>query len=203
DYRSDNFNFNPDSGFNANQDAPIVLQNIILPVGVQGSTHVSEAYAEFSIPLLKDLPFVKSLEIDPGYRYSKYNTAGGVKTFKLLGDWQVTDWIKFRGGLEVANRAPNIAELFTPPGSSQITGTSGTITPDPCAYFSVTPSWGNVPENPNRYNVQALCQYLMIRQGSTGQYMTPGPTGTGNNYMYTVFGPSTFTGAFPYSIAII
>ena len=201
DYRADSFNFNPDSGFNANQDAPIVLQNIIMPVGVQGATHVSEAYAELSIPLLKDAPFAKSLELDPGFRHSKYNTAGGVNTFKLQGTWAVTNWIKFRGGLEVANRAPNIAELFTPPGSSQITGTSGTITPDPCAYFSVTPSWGNVPGNANRYNVQALCQYLMIRQGNSGQYMVPG--GTGNSYNYTVFGPAAFTGAFPFSIAII
>jgi iron complex outermembrane recepter protein len=201
DYRSDDFNFNPDSGFNANQDNANVLQNIILPVGVQGGTTVKEVYTEFSIPILKDKPFAKSLEIDPGYRYSRYNTAGGVSTFKLLGDWAVTDWIKFRGGIEVANRAPNIAELFTPPGSSQITGTNGTITPDPCAYFSVTPSWGNVPSNPNRYNMQELCQYLMIRQGNTGQYMVPG--GTANNYMYTVFGPAPFNGAFPFSIAII
>ena len=201
DYRSDNFNFNPDSGFNANQDTANVLQNIILPVGVQGSTHVSEVYTEFSIPLLRDLPFVKSLEIDPGYRYSRYNTGGGVSTFKLLGDWAVTDWIKFRGGLEVANRAPNIAELFTPPGSSQITGINGTITPDPCAFFSVTPSWGNVPSNPNRFNMQALCQYLMIRQGNSGAFMVPGASA--NTYNYTVFGPAAFTGAFPFSIAII
>jgi len=201
DYRSDSFNFNPDSGFNANQDYANVLQNIILPVGVQGTTHVSEVYTEFSIPILKDLPGVKSLEIDPGYRYSRYNTAGGVSTFKLLGDWQVTDWIKFRGGLEVANRAPNIAELFTPPGSSQITGINGTITPDPCAYFAVTPSWGNVPSNPNRYNVQALCQYLMIRQGNSGAFMVPGASG--NTYNYTVFGPAAFDRAFPFSIAII
>jgi iron complex outermembrane recepter protein len=202
DFRSDDFNFNPDSGFNANQDYANVLQNIILPVGVQGGTNVKEAYTEFSIPILKDKPFAKSIEIDPGYRYSRYNTAtGGVSTFKLLGNWTVTDWIKFRGGIEVANRAPNIAELFTPPGSSQITGTSGTITPDPCAYFSVTPSWGNTPVNPNRYNMQALCQYLMIRQGNSGQYMVPG--GTANTYNYTVFGPAPFNGAFPFSIAII
>jgi outer membrane receptor protein involved in Fe transport len=202
DYRSENFNFNPDSGFNANQATANVVQNIILPVGVQGGTRVKEAYAEMSIPLLKDRPGAKSIELDPGYRYSDYNTAtGGVNTFKLLGNWAVTDWIKFRGGLEVANRAPNIAELFTPVGSSQITGINGTITPDPCAYFSVTPSWGNVPSNPNRYNVQALCQYLMIRQGNSGAFMVPG--GTGNTYNYTVFGPAPFTGAFPFSIAII
>lgn len=199
DYRSEDFNFNPDSGYNANQEAPVVVQNVALPVAVQGMTDVYEAYAEFSVPVLKDLPGIKSLELDPGYRYSRYNTAGSVSTFKLLGDWAVTDWVKFRGGLEVANRAPNIAELFTPIGGSQLTGISGTITPDPCAvYPGTTPSWGNDASNPNRYNVQALCQYLITRDGGPAAIMVPGASA--NNYQYTVFGPSPV--AFPYSIAI-
>ncbi len=198
DYRSEDFNFNPDSGYNANQDTPVVVQNIALPVAVQGHTSVSEAYTEFSIPVVKDLPFVKSFEIDPGYRYSRYNTAGGVNTFKVMGDWNVTSWVKIRGGLEVANRAPNIAELFTPIGGSQLTGISGVTTPDPCAVYSITPSWGNNPANPNRLNVQALCQYLITRQGGPASIMVPGASA--NNYMYDVFGYTPTP--FPYSIAI-
>src|SRR5690606_25741940 len=34
-YREENFKFNPDSGYNANQDYPNVVQNIILPVAVE------------------------------------------------------------------------------------------------------------------------------------------------------------------------
>ena len=30
-----------------------------------------------------------------GYRYGDYNTAGGVDTYKILGDWTVNDWIRF------------------------------------------------------------------------------------------------------------
>ena len=41
----------------------------------------------------------------------------------------------------------------------------------------------------------------MIRQGNSGQYMVPGASA--NTYNYTVFGPAPFTGAFPFSIAII
>ncbi len=77
DYRSDNFNFNPDSGFNANQDAPIVLQNIILPVGVQGETHVSEVYGELAIPLLKDKPFAKSPRDRPRLSLFEIQHGGG------------------------------------------------------------------------------------------------------------------------------
>ena len=40
DYRSEHFAFDPDSGYNANQDFPNVIQNIILPVAVDGSTNV-------------------------------------------------------------------------------------------------------------------------------------------------------------------
>ncbi len=57
-----------------------------------------------------------------------------------------------------------------------------------------------MPENPNRYNVQALCQYLMIRQGNSGQYMVPG--GTGNTYNYTVLA-GALQRRVPFSIAII
>ena len=193
DYRSDDFNFNPDSGYNANQPYPNVVNNIALPVGVAGSTSVSEVYTEFSIPLVKDLPFVKSLEFDPGFRYSRYNTTGGVNTFKLLGDWAVTDWIKFRGGLEVANRAPNIAELFTPIGGSSLT-----FGYDPCAVYPQTPSWGNSATNPNRLNAQALCQYLITRDGGPASIMVPGASA--NNYQY-FFGGYT-PNAFPFPIAL-
>lgn len=194
DWREDDFGFNPDSGYNANQNFPETIQNIILPVAVQGSTNVKELYAEAAIPLLKDLPFVKSLEVDPGYRFSDYDPEGSVNTFKLMGNWAVTDWVKFRGGLEVANRAPNIAELFTPEGSSALSLNAA----DPCAAYSITPSWGNSPANPHRLNVQALCQYLITRDGGPAAIMVPG--GSANNYQYDFNGFSPFP--FPFALGL-
>ena len=138
--------------YNANQDFPNVVQNIALPVGVDGQTWVTEAYAEFAIPVLKDLPGVKLLEIDPGVRYSNYNSAAGdVLTFKIMGTLEVVDEVRFRGGYQRANRAPNVAELFTPRG----VGSEFGVGPDPCRNTpSVTPTWGNTSTNPNRINMQ-------------------------------------------------
>ena len=192
-YREENFGFDPDSGYNANQDYPNVVQNIILPVTVDGSTDVKEIYAELAIPVVKDLPFVKSFEVDPGVRYSEYNTAGGVETYKVLGDWAVNDWVRFRGGYQVANRAANVTELFTPKGGSALT--TGT---DACANYTQTAVWGNVPGNSNRLNVQTLCQYLMVREGAPSTLYVPG-TASANDYRYNVFGGQFY---FPFVIGV-
>ncbi|HTV80351.1 MAG TPA: TonB-dependent receptor [Steroidobacteraceae bacterium] len=208
DYRQEQFSFTPDSGYTALQAFPEVDQNIALPTAVRGETGVEEVYTEFSIPIVKDLPFAKSIEIDPGIRFSDYSEASqgvaisssgrDVKTWKLLGNWVMNDWVNVRGGLEVANRAPNIAELFTPLGGSALT-----VGADPCAvYQGTTPSWGNIGGNPNRYNVQAACQYLMERGGmpaaQAAALMTPG--GSGNTYQYDVFGPAP--APFPFVLGL-
>jgi iron complex outermembrane receptor protein len=218
DYREEQFTYTPDSGYTALQAYPEVDQNIALPTAVTGKTGVEEIYTEFSIPLVKDLPLVKSFEIDPGIRFSDYDESSpgvnisssghDVKTWKMLANWVVTDWVNIRGGLEVANRAPNIAELFTPLGGSALS-----IGADPCAvYVGTTPSWGNTPGNPNRYNVQEACQYLISRQGGPASIMVPDPVSTGtapgnaanpytaDNYQYNVFGPSP--APFPFVLGL-
>jgi iron complex outermembrane receptor protein len=208
DYREEQYTFTPDSGYTALQAYPEVDQNIALPTAVTGKTGVEEVYTEFSIPLVKDLPFAKSIEIDPGIRFSDYSESSpgvdisssghDVKTWKLMGNWVVNDWVNFRGGLEVANRAPNIAELFTPLGGSALD-----VGADPCAvYPGTTPSYGNIAGNPNRYNVQAACEYLIERGGAPASVaaalMTPG--GSANNYQYNVFGPSP--APFPFVLGL-
>jgi outer membrane receptor protein involved in Fe transport len=194
-YREEDFAFDPDTGFNANQDFPNVIQNIILPVAVQGTTDVSEIYAELAIPLISDRKFVQSFEVDPGYRYSDYNTVGGVETYKFLFDWTVNDQLRFRGGRQLANRAPNVTELFTPIGGSQLEFNAI----DSCANQpGLTQTWGNVPGNPNRLNLQTICQELMVRDGAPPTFYEPGQP-SADNYAYNVFG---FTFPFPFSIGV-
>ena len=65
---------------------------------------------------------MQSFEIDPGFRRSDYSTVGTVDTYKVLFDWAVNDQLRFRGGRQVANRAPNVTELFTPRGGSVLEG---------------------------------------------------------------------------------
>jgi len=194
DYRKETFTFQPDSGFNANQDFPNVVQNIILPVSVNGITDTKEAYGELAIPLFKD-----RLEIDPGVRYSDYNTVGNVTTYKLLGHLKVTDWLLLRGGYQFANRAPNVVELFSPKGGSSLApGTDACGNwPDPTGGSpSLTQSWGNHPNNPNRLNVQKLCQYLMTLGGAPASIYVPG--GSADTWHTNVFGAPFL---FPFDIA--
>ncbi len=188
--------FDPDSGFNANQDRPSVIQNIILPVTVEGSTDVSEIYAELAIPLVSDRKFVQSFEIDPGFRRSDYSTVGTVDTYKVLFDWTVNDNLRFRGGRQVANRAPNVTELFTPRGGSTLEGNAQ----DACgSWVPATPVYGNSAANPNRLNLQTLCQHLMVRDGAPPSLYVPG-TPSADNWMFNVFG-APFN--FPFSIGIV
>lgn len=193
DYREENFSFNPDTGFNANQDFINVVGNVALPVAVNGSTDVKEVYGELLIPVIKDVPFIKSFTLEPGYRISDYNIAPKEDTYKVMADWEVIDWVRLRGGIQYANRAPNIAELFQPVGASTITFGS-----DGCSSYEDVPDWGNQPENPNRTNVQILCQHLMVRDGAPEGFTDYVPEGTANDWAWYAFGP----GYWPYGLGI-
>lgn len=91
-----------------------------------GSFHVSEVFAELSLPLLKDQPFFEELTIDGAVRYSNYSTSGGSTSWKAGLRWSLNDQITLRGTYARAVRAPNITELFQAP-----TQTFATIV-DPC-----------------------------------------------------------------------
>ena len=97
-----------------------------------------EGYGELEIPVLADLPFVKSLTLNPGVRYSSYNTSAGGWTWKILADYQVNDWVRFRGGYNLAIRSPNLGELFLNP--SEVFGGFSTYG-DPCSLLTTAP-WG-------------------------------------------------------------
>ena len=75
---------------------------------------MKEGYAELLVPVLADIPGIKRLNLELGYRFSDYDSAGSVDTYKALVDWTIVDSVRFRGGYQRANRAPNIGELFLP-----------------------------------------------------------------------------------------
>ena len=88
---------------------------------------VTEGFAEIRVPLLKDLPFIKYLEVNGAGRISDYNTIGSTETFSFGGRYQPHDWLTLRGTFSRAIRAPNIGELFNP----QTAATIG-VNDDPC-----------------------------------------------------------------------
>jgi outer membrane receptor protein involved in Fe transport len=155
DYRTDSINYLPDPGMSATN----ITSNAIGIFGAQavdGSETVKEVYAEAVLPVLANMTAVKKLELNLGYRYSDYNdNIGGVDTWKALATWDVNDYVTFRGGPQRANRAPNIAELYTP----STVYVSGWPASDPCNIYT-TAAYGNVASNPNRTKMIGLCNAL-------------------------------------------
>ena len=126
-----------------------------------GSYNVKEAYAEMLIPVIGDVPGIKKLSLEIGGRVSDYNTTGTSYTYKVLGDWEVTDWLRFRGGFNRAERSPNIAELYL---ASQQTFGVNTVG-DPCSLQNPNAFSANAAANSNAANVRAVCEIMMNASG--------------------------------------
>jgi outer membrane receptor protein involved in Fe transport len=93
----------------------------------QGGYNVKEAYAELLIPVLKDLPFVHSLNLDLGDRYSKYSNFGSTSNWKAAIEFRPIEDLLLRATVSKIFRAPTPTNLFAGPGADAPTAT------DPCA----------------------------------------------------------------------
>lgn len=80
---------------------------------VEGTESVFEAYGEALLPLLSQATIADYLGLEIGARYSEYQLAGGVWTWKAGGEWQPVEGVRFRAMRQKSVRAPNNAELFT------------------------------------------------------------------------------------------
>lgn len=105
-----------------------------------GSQYSREAYVEFGIPLLKDLPLAHSVELSLAGRYSTFPRIDPVTTGKAGMRWQMFDDLLFRGSYSTGFRAPSVGELYLGPSQS--------FDPlsDPCANPDADPT---APRNQN------------------------------------------------------
>ena len=148
-----------------------------------GSTSVKEYYGELSIPVVKDLPLIQHLNLELGYRWSDYKWQGGISTYKALADWGIISALRFRGGYQVATRAPNIAEMFQAQSQTWSAAAPG----DPCGLNSVAPYGVNPTVNPaNAANARALCQKLMGVGGAQTFYGAGAIQPNGNSALWFV-----------------
>ncbi|MFC5371471.1 TonB-dependent receptor plug domain-containing protein [Brevundimonas faecalis] len=107
EYREDTLSFTPDE---AKRTGDIYGFNAERPVS--GSTTSKELYAEAVVPLVRDVAFAKSLELELGVRMSDYDTVGKVWAYKAGGSWEPVESLRLRGLYQRAVRAPNVFELF-------------------------------------------------------------------------------------------
>ncbi|WP_269713323.1 TonB-dependent receptor domain-containing protein [Caulobacter sp. NIBR2454] len=123
EYRYESFDFRPSqdlatgnvAGFNAQPP-------------VSGDFDTYELYGETLIPLLKDLPFAKSVNLELAGRIADYSSQNKLtKTFKVAGDWEIYDDLRLRASFNRAIRTPSVGELFAPLSNGFPTAT------DPCS----------------------------------------------------------------------
>ena len=69
---------------------------------------------EFDAPLIKDVPFIRSFNVNGAARYTHYDTSGNYWTWKIGADWHITDTLRLRGTHSRDIRAPTLFELFAP-----------------------------------------------------------------------------------------
>lgn len=94
----------------------------------RGSSTTKEAYVEVGVPVLKDLPFFQSLDLNGAYRITNYSTTGNSPTWKLGGTWDVNSWLRFRGVWSQDIRSPGLNELYVLPYTGFFNGATNKIT---------------------------------------------------------------------------
>ncbi|HEY5412382.1 MAG TPA: TonB-dependent receptor [Caulobacteraceae bacterium] len=145
DFRDEYVQYNPD----ILQSTASFIDQVagVYPTSFENAaTSAREGYGELLVPVLADLPFVKHFNLELGARYSTYTASNNLSgqhitppggwTYKILGDWEVTDWARFRGGYNLAVRSPNAGELFL--AKQEVFGGS-TAYGDPCTTRSNAP----------------------------------------------------------------
>jgi iron complex outermembrane receptor protein len=85
-----------------------------------GHTLTKELFGELQLPVSRNKPFFQELTLSAAARITRVTAerADGVKdkfgdeTWKLGFNWQVNDWLRFRGSWGTSFRAPALFELF-------------------------------------------------------------------------------------------
>jgi outer membrane receptor protein involved in Fe transport len=81
---------------------------------------VKEAFGEIRLPIVKDLPLLKELELSGAARVSDYKLGNTGSVWAYNGNlvWSPIEGLRLRGNYARSVRAPNQVELFTPFGQN-------------------------------------------------------------------------------------
>ena len=117
DWRRDSINDVP--GINARLDNNFVTSSSGITAGY---TITKEAFGEIEIPLIHNTPLIDQLTISASGRVTSvtqkrpadgaHAELNGNWTYSVGANWQVTDWLRFRGRYGTSFRSPALFELF-------------------------------------------------------------------------------------------
>ena len=101
-----------------------------------GDLKILEGYVEANVPLLRDVPLIDYLELNGAFRRTEQtNTSGttgqskdlGFNTWKVSGNWEVTDWLRFRATRSRDVRAASFVDLYYNLGKTEFGPTQGRV----------------------------------------------------------------------------
>lgn len=152
-------------------DSASQIQGEVLGTGAPtpdrtGTFSLREYSVEALVPLVKDMPFVKSLTAEVGYRQTEFTSGGNSQSYgsyKAGGEWSPISALRFRGMSQKATRAPNVNELFAP----LVTGLSNLAT-DPCQGNLVNAAQANTAGT-----LSNLCRLTGVPTSVMGSLPTP------------------------------
>lgn len=179
--RENRFEFRPDP-LNSQESVLDQLAGFFPTGDAFGKTQADEIYGELLVPLLAGKRGAQDLNIELGYRSTDNDPSNDVDTWKALVNWRIVDRVRLRGGRQVANRSPNIGELFQ---SKEQFAPFSQFQGDPCselnpAALNYTANPGVNPAGPAvAAQVRGLCEQLMGTIGALNYYGgdTPQPSG--------------------------
>jgi len=160
-YRKNDYTFQNDTL--TTQGTSFIEQALgLYPAGDSaGTIKAKEAYGELLVPVLSGITGIQQFDLELGLRASDFNTTGTSWTYKIQGNWQVNDWVRFRGGFNRAERAPNVAELYLA-REQTFAGFAGG---DVCSTKNGQTWSADSTVNANWADVVSLCGQLMEASG--------------------------------------
>lgn len=132
----------------------------------KGAFTMKEMAMEMNVPLVRDAFMVRNLGLELGYRTTDFSTSAqsrNYNSYKYGGEWEPVKSFRVRGMTQLATRAPNIFELFSP----ATTGLSN-LAKDPCQGNSI-----NAAEANTSGTLSNLCRLTGVPVGSIGTVAQP------------------------------
>jgi outer membrane receptor protein involved in Fe transport len=143
-----------------------VLGNAATTPDRSGTFKLKEYAVELLVPVVKDKPLLRTVNLELGYRQSEFSTAGmahDYASWKYGGEWSPVRSLRIRGMVQQATRAPNVNELFAP----VVTGVSN-LGVDPCQGNRISQAASNTPGT-----LSNLCRLTGVPQSEIGSLPAP------------------------------
>lgn len=112
--------------------------------GITAGEDTTQAiFAEIDLPIVEDLPLIKSLTMNASARYTDVDSYGSGDTYKVGLNWEITDTLRLRAGHGTSFRTPALFELYL---DNQTSSTSQRSV-DPCINWGAELDAGSITQN--------------------------------------------------------